>query len=126
MVEGPCRTHGDVITGTIIDCATATRIVRGFTPTLFLAFEHALHEQLHGLVRGAVLEVTSILNMLGFIATLGLSAVAALSYFNARHTASLFLTAQNHMGKGWGSDYYLQAAHKHGQMPPWAEDHKLD
>ena len=119
LVDGPCRQHGHTIVGALIDCQQATRITSGFTPTLLLAFERALHEQVVGFVQGFTLELSGFLNSLGTFAVLGLSALLLSGHYMRQQSQPQQQYFMFQQPSSWGNAPALKQS-------PWMERDKFD
>lgn len=127
LVNGPCTDHGATITGTYIDCHDALRIVSSYVPPAFLALEHAVHDTVVGFFRGAVMELSQLLRLVGMLATMGLTAVAVSNWTANKVAEKLFMAQQQRSASEMFKDMQtLRLNMRHlPRIPRWADSDEM-
>ena len=130
LIDGPCRDHGATITGTYIDCHDALRITSSYVPPAFLAVEHAVHDTVMGFFRGAVLELSQLLRLVGMLATMGLTAVAVSNWTANKVADKLFVAQQQRSASEMFKDMQTMRlavnARSFPRIPRWADSDEAD
>jgi hypothetical protein len=69
LLNGPCKSHGDSISGHLIDCAQARTLAQSKTWVVSYAIEHVMSSLVLDAWRGATRELAQLVRLLGLITT---------------------------------------------------------